>query len=142
MAYLGQNNDDFDFALENDVTFNGVETEVPWWKQLWAGTKEVLTTGAEVFEKVAPTVFGRPSVPKLPQTQIDPRTGRQRIVYDTPYYPGQRIPSGTIVVTLPSGQKMLRRTQRAGIMPEWGMPLLLLGGGMLLMMGMGKPKKK
>ena len=138
MSYLGQN-DDFDFALENDVSVDD-----PWWKQLWAGTKEVLTTGAEVFEKVAPAFLDQPAYPKLPQTrtEIDPRTGLQRTVTDTPYFPGQPLPPDTIIVTLPSGQRVTRRIQKTGVMPEWGMPLLLLGGGILLMTTMGKTRKR
>lgn len=141
MSYLGQNNNgDYDFALEN-----GIE-EVPWWRKIWEPVKEVITTGAETFAKVAPYAFDRPELApiKIPQTriEIDPGTGRERTVTDSPYVPGQRLQPGTIIVTLPSGQQVTRRTQRAGIMPEWGMPLLLLGGGILLMNVMRKPRKK
>lgn len=157
MSYLGQNEE-----YDVDVDFNDVETEIPWWKQLWAGTKEVLTTGAEVFQKVAPAIFDRPEIqppgggvwdPRYPtypypitrpQTRIatDPRTGRQQTIYDAPYIPGQRLDPGMTIITLPSGQRITRRVQRAGVMPAWGTPLLLLGGGFVLMNLMGKRKKK
>lgn len=147
MSYLGQNNDDFDFALENDVS-----VEVPWWKQLWTGAKEVITTGAEVFEKVAPAIFDRPELaptyPTYPITaprtriEIDPRTGQRQTIYDAPYIAGQRLGPGMTIITLPSGQKITRRVQGAGVIPEWGMPLLFLGGGFLLMNMMGKPSKR
>jgi len=150
--YLGQNED-----YDVDVDFNDVETEIPWWKQLWRGTKEVLTTGAEVFGKVAPAIFDKPELaptyptyPTYPypitrprtRTQIDPRTGRQQTIYDAPYVPGQYLDPGTTIITLPSGQRITRRIQGAGVVPQWGLPLLFLGGGFLLMNVMGKPKKK
>lgn len=147
MSYLGQDNDDFDFALENDVS-----VEVPWWKQLWAGTKEVLTTGAEVFQKVAPAIFDKPTwdptypIPtaRIPtvRVEIDPRTGRERTVTDRVYVPGQPLRSGETIFVLPTGQRVIRKTTGAGVMPEWGMPLLLLGGGFLLMNVMGKRSKR
>ena len=165
MAYLKQfNNDDDDYDWINGAGPIGpdwinsagpiTESEIPWWEQLWSGTKEVLTTGAEVFEKVAPAIFDRPeltpaypgSIPtlKVPtvRIEIDPRTGLQRTITDSPYFPGQPLPPDTIIVTLPSGQQVIRKIQRAGIMPEWGMPLLLLGGGILLMSVMKKPKRR
>lgn len=148
--YLGQNNEEYDV----DVDFNGIEPEIPWWKQLWAGAKEVITTGAEVFEKVAPAIFDRPElIPTYPtyptypitaprtQTVINPQTGRQQTIYDAPYVPGQRLDPGTTIITLPSGQRITRRVQKAAVMPQWGLPLLFLGGGFLLMNTMGKRKK-
>lgn len=150
MAYhLGQNNNNNDEILFEEelppLMTNGNGNGVPWWKKLWTGTKEVLSTGVEIFTEVAPFIFSdNETVITTPRiiTTTDPSTGLKQTVTDIPYTPGQVIPPGTIIVKLPSGQTVARRTQKAGIMPPWAMPVALGIGGVILMNMMGKKRRR
>ena len=95
--------------------------------------------GVETFAEIAPFIFERETqftAPiTFPTTQIikEPTTGKETQVTYAPYSVGQALPNGVEVVRLPSGQRVTRRVQKAGVLPKWGLPLLLLGGGMLIM---------
>jgi hypothetical protein len=95
------------------------------WGSIWSGTKEVLTTGADIFSKVYPAVMGTgpqtyPYKPGVP-TPINPQTGQ-------PYQ-----------INPQTGQLMI--PQQAGATPAWLWPVVAGVGGFILITSMGKGRR-
>ena len=94
------------------------------WGSIWTGTKEVLTTAADIFGKVYPVVTGgAQTYPYKPGTgiPINPATGQ-------PYQIDPR-----------TGQ--LISPQQAGVTPAWLWPVVAGVGGFILITSMGKGRR-
>lgn len=81
------------------TSFSLAAEEQSWWEGIWEPTKEILTTGAEVFSKVAPLVMKPPKAtgayapPVYRPTPIRPETPP---AFSWPTFP-TRQPTTTIV---------------------------------------------